>query len=234
MIRIILFFVMIFSSAILLSSCSSTSKNSPFSILTASSGPIKNSHIPFPLYLTDKIESKFEVEKKTTTNNVFIVHTGHILKANATKSQNEEVLASLIGKGIDVVNLTIEDFIIADSQGISFEKYPQQFLNSSVVDLSEDNFIKKININPYIIHNGIALLGLSDKKIGDNLSMEKFLVSDYVLAILRARKSALADPTFSNKQNTPLRSFVIIHTIGSDINEVLERLPSNFINSLAN
>ena len=219
-------------SMLFLASCSSAPTRNSVSIATASSGLVKNNSIPFPLYLTDKIESKFEVEKKTA-NNVFIVHTGHILVASATKAQNEETLASLVGKGVDVVNLTIEDFIIADSQGISFEKYPQQFLNSSVVDLNEDNFIKKANINPYIIHDGVALIGLSDKKMDKKLSMEKFLVSDYVLALLRAKKAALKDTSVENNQDNPLRSFVIIHTIGSEINEVMERLPSNFINSLA-
>ena len=229
MIRNTLFLLV--ASVLLLASCSSAPKRNSVSIATASTGLVKNNSIPFPLYLTDKIESRFEVEKKTAAN-VFIVHTGHVLVASATKSQNEATLNSLLGKGIDVVNLTIEDFIIADSQDISFEKYPQQFLNSSVVDLNEDNFIKKSNINPYIIHEGVALLGLSDKKMAKNLSMEKFLVSDYVLAVLRARKSALKDPAVDNQVN-PLRSFVIVHTLGSDINEVMERLPSNFINSLA-
>jgi hypothetical protein len=225
-------FLMAMATMLLLASCSSTPKKNSVSIATASSGLVKNNSIPFPLYLTDKIESRFEVEKKTA-NNVFIVHTGHILSASATKAQNEETLSSLVGKGVDVVNLTIEDFIIADSQDISFEKYPQQFLNSSVVDLNEDNFIKKSNINPYIIHDGVALLGLSDKRMDKKLSMEKFLVSDYVLAVLRARKSALKDPSVENNPENPLRSFVIVHTIGSDINDVMERLPPNFINSLA-
>lgn len=216
-----------------LASCSSTPKTGPVSLAMASSGVVKNNNLTFPLYLTDKIESRFEVEKKTASN-VVIVHTGHILKATATKAQNEEILNSLMGKGIDVVNLSIEDFIIADAQEISFEKYPQQFLNSSVVDLNEDNFIKKSNINPYIIYEGITLLGLSDKKIDQKFSMEKFLVSDYALAILRARKSALKDPLAQKNKEAPPQSFIIIHTIGSEINEVMERLPSNFINSLAN
>lgn len=225
--------VLFMAGMTLLASCSSTPEKKSISIATASSGLVKNSSIAFPLYLTDKIESRYDVEKKTA-NNVFIVHTGHILKASATKTQNEETLSSLAGKGVDVVNLTIEDFIIADSQDISFEKYPQSFLNSSVVDLNEDNFIKKSNINPYIIHDGVALIGLSDKKIDKNLSMEKFLVSDYVLAVLRAKKAALKEYSVEKNKENPLRSFVIVHTLGSDINEVMERLPSNFINSLAN
>ena len=214
-------------------SCSSAPKRDTISMVMASSGLVENNSIPFPLYLTDKIESRFEIEKKTA-NNVFIVYTGHILKADSSKAKNEEILASLINTGIDVINLTIEDFIIADSQGISFEKYPQQFLNSSVVDLNEDNFVNKININPFIIHDNVALIGLSDKKLDKNLSLEKFLVSDYALAILRAKKAVLENRRVQKDKDNFLNSFVIIHTIGSDINEVMERLPSNFINSLAN
>lgn len=223
--------LLLLASLLLFTSCSSSQKRNSVSISTASTGLVKNYNISFPLYLTDKIESRSDVAAKTS-DNVFIVHTGHILKVNATKEQNETTLQSLLGKGVDVVNLTIEDFIIAESQDISFEKYPQQFLNSSVVDLNEDNFIKKSNITPYVIHEGVALIGLSDKKIDKKLSMEKFLVSDYVLAVLRARKSALKDASETNPAG-PLRSFVIVHTIGAGINEVMERLPPNFINSLA-
>ncbi|MEA9355177.1 hypothetical protein SHI21_03150 [Bacteriovorax sp. PP10] len=226
------FSLLLLASLVMLASCSSAQKRNSVSISTASSGLVKNHDLTFPLYLTDKIESRSEVAAKIS-DNVFIVHTGHILKANATKEQNEATLQSLLGKGVDVVNLTIEDFIIADSQDISFDKYPQQFLNSSVVDLNEDNFIKKANINPYIIHEGVALIGLSDKKIDKKFSMDKFLVSDYVLAVLRARKSALKDASVDANPASPLRSFVIVHTIGADINEVMERLPPNFINSLA-
>lgn len=227
------FSLLLVASLALLVSCSSNQKRSSVSISTASSGIVKNHDIAFPLYLTDKIETKTEVMAKTSPD-VFIVHTGHILKADATKAQNEATLLSLTGKEIDVVNLTIEDFTIADTQGISFDKYPQQFLNSSVVDLNEDNFVKKANINPYIIHEGVALIGLSDKKMDKKLSMDKFLVSDYVLAVLRARKAALKDTSLDANPASPLRSFVIVHTIGSDINDVMERLPPNFINSLAN
>lgn len=225
--------LLLLASLVLFTSCSSNKKRNSVSISTASSGLVKNSDISFPLYLTDKIEKKSDIEAKTNSN-VFIVHTGHILAASATKAQNEATLESLTGKGVDVVNLTMEDFIIADAQDISFEKYPQQFLNSSVVDLNEDNFIKKANVNPYIIHEGVALIGLSDKKLDKKLSMDKFLVSDYVLAVLRARKSALKDASVDANPASPLRSFVIVHTIGADINEVMERLPPNFINSLAN
>ncbi len=216
---------------LVVASCSSSQKKNSVSISSASTGVIKNHSVPFPLYLTNKIEAREAIVDKTNEN-VFIVHTGHLLKANASKAQNMAVLESLTGKGIDIVNLSIEDFIIADQQEISFEKYPQKFLNSSVVDLNEDNIIAKSNITPYVIHDGVALIGLSDKNIDKLLSMDKFLVSDYVLAILRARKAALKDPAATNPER-PLTSFVIVHTMGSDINEVMERLPPNFINSLA-
>jgi hypothetical protein len=215
---------------IFLTACSSSQKKNTISIATASSGVLKNHNLDFPLYLTDKIESR-EVIEDRISKDVFVVHTGHLFKANATKQQNEEILEAFTGKGIDVVSLSIEDFIIADQQEISFEKFPQFFLNSTVVDLNEDSIIKRKNIAPYIIHNGVAIIGLSDKNIDKLLTMDKFLVSDYVLAILKAKKAALKDPSV-DVQN-PLNSFVIVHTIGSEINEVMERLPPNFINSLA-
>lgn len=224
-------FAVFFILTFLLVSCSSSKKQNSVSISTATSGIVKSHSLDFPLYLTDKIESKEEIAKKTS-DEVYIVHTGHLLKANASKAQNEAVLESLNGKGIDVVSLSIEDFIIADQQEISLEKYPQKFLNSSVVDLNEDNIITKSNIVPYVIHNGVAIIGLSDKNIDKLISMDKFMVSDYVLAVLRARKAAVKESTTQASPATPLHAFVIVHTMGAEINEVMERLPPNFINSL--
>jgi hypothetical protein len=104
------------------------------------------------------------------------------------------------------------------------------FLNSSVMDLNEDNFIEKKNIVPFFIYNNVAFVGLSDKKVDPLLSVDKFLVSDYVMAVLRAKKSAVGAKGSSSNP----KSFVIVHTIGPEIIEVMERLPTNFINSLAN
>lgn len=215
-----------------IASCSSAKKDT-ISITPASAGVVKNNVMPFTLYLTDKIESRTDVEKKTNSN-VFIVHTGHLLKANLSKKENEATLESLAGKGIDAINLSIEDFIIADSQEISFEKYPHRFLNSSVVDLNEDNIIAKPNITPYVIHQGVGIIGLSDRNIDKLLNGEKYLVSDYVMAVLRARKAALKEATQKPDEDHPLQSFVLVHTMSADeIQAVLERLPPNFINSLA-
>lgn len=213
-------------------SCSSSQKKNSVSISGASNGLIKNSSMGFPLYLTATNESRNDIVLKTSPD-VFIIHTGHILKIGQTKEQNMAALEALTGKGIDVVNLSIEDFIIADQQGIQFEKYPQRFLNSSVVDLNEDNIVTRANITPYIIHDGVALIGISDNNLDKLLTMDKFLVSDYVLAVLRARKLALKDTAANPTPEKPLSAFVIVHTIGSEINEVMERLPPNFINSLA-
>ena len=47
-----------------------------------------------------------------------------------------------------------------------------------------------------------------------------------------ARKAAFKDTTAAADPEKPLHSFVIVHTMGADINEVMERLPPNFINSL--
>ncbi len=214
-------------------SCSSSKKDNSISITSASNGVVKNNVMPFTLYLTDKIETRSDVEKKTNSN-VFIIHTGHLLKANLAKKENEAILESLQDKGINAVNLSIEDFIIADSQEISFEKYPQHFLNSSVVDLNEDNIISKPNITPYVVNQGVSIIGLSDRNIDKLLNGERFLVSDYVLAILRARKAAHKESSLSSGNEFPLQSFVLVHTMSAEeIHEVLERLPPSFINSLA-
>lgn len=217
----------------LFASCSSNKKDTSVSITPATVGVVQNNIIPFTLYLTDKIESRTDIERKTNSN-VFIVHTGHFLKAKASKEENMATLASFEGKGINAINLTMEDFVIADKQEISFDKYPYKFLNSSVVDLNEDNIIAKMNISPYVIHQGVAIIGLSDKRLDKKLTAEKFLVSDYVLAILRARKAALKESLANPDPEFPLKSFVLVHTMKEDeMRGVLERLPPNFINSLA-
>lgn len=215
-----------------LTACSSNKNRSTISVTSATSGLVKNGTLPFPIFLTDKIIAKKDIIKETS-DDVFVIHTGHILNPKAKKSENEKILESLSDKNIDLVSLSLEDFIIANAQDISFEKYPQKFLNSSVVDLNEDNIISKKNISAYFIIDGVAFIGLSDKKYDKSLSLEKFLVSDYVLAILRAKKAALKDPEAHENSDHPLQSFVLIHTIKDEINEIMDRLPPNFINSLA-
>lgn len=195
-------------------------------------GLFKNDSLKFPLYLADKIESKEQIQKSYGSN-VFIVHRGHLLKASATKEENEAVLKSLEGKGIDVVNLSMEDFIISDQQQISLENYSQFFLNSSVVNLNEDNVVAKPNISSFVIYEGVAFIGLSDQVVDTNLVTEKFLISDYVLAILRAKKAALKHNSLRKSTQPKIQSFVIVHSRGSEINEIIERLPPNFLNSLA-
>lgn len=211
-------------------SCSTSEQSSNgIPISTVSEGVVKKPEMDFPLYLTNKIEDRAEVVAKTSTE-VFIVHTGHLLNPLFTKEQNEETLTSLKDKGIDLVNLTLEDFIVANNQGINLENYPQKFLNSSVMDLQVDNFITLKNVSPFFAHGNVVFVGISDKVVDPSLTLDKFMVSDYVLSVLRARKMALGgkNPIFSPK------AFVIVHNIGSEINEVMDRLPSNFINSLAN
>lgn len=232
------FFVIYLGLFFSLVSCSSnSSKNlevpiASLSITIASdAGIFKNDSLKFPLYLTDKIESKEQIQA-TYGSNVFIIHRGHILKATATKEDNEAVLKSLEGKGINAVNLSMEDFIIADQQQISLENYSQFFLNSSVVNLNEDNIVTKPNISSFIIYEGVAFIGLSDQVVDKNLVTEKFLISDYVLAILRAKKAVLKNNSLKRVSQPKIQSFVIVHTKGSEINEIIERLPPNFLNSL--
>ncbi|MGZ3787488.1 MAG: hypothetical protein ACXVLQ_03145 [Bacteriovorax sp.] len=212
---------------ITLFSCSHTKTQNAVSIASATTGLMKNHIAPFPVYLTDTLEDRSALEKKYTSG-LYIIHTGHILKPNLSKDENEKTLSSLKGLGINLVNLTLEDFVIAESQGINFENYDVTFLNSSVIDLNLDSLATGKNIVPYDAHEGIAFIGLSDSKLDKKLSKEKYLISDYVLSILKVKKEALkaASPA-------PVNSFIIVHTLGPEINEVMGRLPPSFINSLA-
>jgi hypothetical protein len=214
------------SLMILLSACSSKSQKNTVSISTASVGVAKNSQIHFPLVLVDRIENK-SLHLEKLGEDVLVIHTGHFLKATASKDENVKILNQIIEAKIDYVNLAIEDFIIADQLGIDLEAYNIKFLNSSVVNLNEDNIIEKTNIKPFYFHDDVTIMGLSDKNIDKLLSLDKYIVSDHVLALIRARKLA-------SKQQTSPSNIVIIHTmLPAEINEVMDRLPPNFINSLA-
>ena len=218
-------FILLISILIFLSSCSYLSQKKPVSISTASMGVIKNSHIHFPIVLVDRIETK-HLNSEKYGRDVVIVHTGHFFKANVTKEENLKILNQMIESKIDYVNLAIEDFIIAEQLSIDLEAYDIKFINTTVVDLNEDNIIEKKNIKPFYVHEDILLMGLSDKNVDKLLLLDKYIVSDYVLALMRARKMAF-------KLQSSTSNILIIHTMHSDeINEILDRLPPNFINSL--
>lgn len=218
-------FTLFLFTLFLFSSCASKNKKRPIAISTASSGVISNYSLDFPLYLTNQLEARESVVAKTS-DKVFIVHTGHILNPTASKAENEATLESLKDKKIDVVNLSLEDFVVADEQNILFEKYPQTFLNSSVLNLNDNAIIMGTNMTSYIVHGDVILVGLSDKKEKKGTPALKFLVDDYVISILKARKLA-----YTNEKK--LHSMVIIHNLDSEINEIMERLPPNFFTSLA-
>lgn len=214
---------------LLITSCAHKRTTSGVAITTASSGLMKNHSAGFPVYLTDQIENRADLVKKYT-DDIYMVHTGHILKASLSKAENEKILESLSSSGFNLVNLTLEDFIIADAQKINLETYDKiLFINSSVIDLNLDALATASNITTFAIHEGAAFIGLSDERFDKQLSKEKYIISDYVLSILKVKREAL-------KLAPPgaLRTFIIVHTLGSEINDVMVRLPPSFINSLAN
>lgn len=214
---------------LLFTSCSHQKPSNNVSFITASNGLMKNKIAPFPIYLTDKLENRGDLEKKYS-NDIFIVHTGHILKPDLSKEENEKQLKALSECGFNLVNLTLEDFIIADNQGIHFEDFDNiSFINSSVIDLNLDSLASAKNISSSLVLDEVAFIGLSDTKLNKKLSKEKFIISDYVLSILKVKKAALKMPPTQS-----IKSFIIIHNLGSEINDVMVRLPPTFINSLAN
>ena len=212
-------------------SCSHQPARTGISIEASTIGLVKNHLAPFPIYLTDAPVNRKELEKKYSTD-VYIIHTGHVLKPDLTKAENEKNLENLSTLGMNLVNLTLEDFVIAETQGIHFDNYNLQFLNSSVIDLSLDSLATAKNINGYQPFGTIAFIGLSDKNLNKKLSQDnaksKYMVADYVLSILKVKKTAL-----KNSNTGPFSSFIIIQTIGAEINDVMARLPPTFTNSLA-
>lgn len=225
------FITLLFLVILLTFSCSHQQSDTGIPIIASSTGLMKNHLAPFPIYLTDSLINRAELEKKYSSD-IFIIHTGHILKPTVSKADNEKLLETLSSSGINLVNLTLEDFVVAESQGINFENYNQAFLNSSVINLNLDSLASAKNITPYEMHGGMTFIGLSDgnldKQLAEESSKERYIINDYVLSILKVKKTAL-------KNTTPptINSFIIIHTLGNEINEVMARLPPNFINSLA-
>lgn len=216
---------------LLLTSCSHRPAEQGVSYIASTSGLMKNSSAPFPVYLTDTLVSRSEIEKKNPSD-VFIIHTGHILKPNLSKVENEKTLESLSSMGINLINLTLEDFIIADAEGINLESYNQTFLNSSVIDLNTDALVTGKNIVSYDPHEEIAFVGLSDNKFDSKFSKERFIISDHVLSILKVKRAALY-PDSKTSSTSKIHSFILVHSLGNEINEVMTRLPPSFINSLA-
>ena len=221
--RLLIYFIL----SLIFVSCGHSPVLNNVSYSVASSGILKNTRASFPILLTDIVQPRVEFEIKYSTKELFIIHTGHLLNATLKKEENESRLKSLEGKGIDLVNLTLEDFIVADHQGIHFEDYSQMFINSTVIDLNTDELATAKNILPYDVHEGMAFIGLSDNRLDKNLTKEKYIINDYVLSILKIKKIALKATAIK-----PITSFIIIQTLGSEIDEVMERLPPSFINSM--
>jgi len=215
--------------ASLFTSCAHKKMSTGVSITTASRGLMKNHIADFPIYLTDKVENRNDLEKKYSSD-IFIVHTGHLLRPNLNKIENEKNLQALVDQGYNLVNLTLEDFVVAGAQGINFENFESlAFLNSSVIDLNLDDLATGKNISPFIVYDGLAFIGLSDAKLAKNLTPEKYIISDYVLSILKVKKAALKTDSADT-----LKSFILVHTLENEIKDVMVRLPPSFINSLAN
>lgn len=156
-----------------------------------------------------------------------IIHSGHFLNAQISKERNEELLRTMEKKNYSLVNLTLDDLLIARSKGIELDKFQKLvFLNSSIVDLEKDALLSGSNIVPYYILNGVCFIGLSDSNFDPKLHSEHFLINDYVLSILKVKHET--------KNENP-KSFVIIHKLGrKEFNLITERLPEDFRALLTN
>lgn len=201
-------------------SCSHEYKRSTVTITPTNLGIVKNPAISIPLYFT------LDANDTNAPADSLKIHLGHFLKAHLTKDQNTSILKNLEDKNFHLINLSLEDIAIAEAQGIKFSAFKKLiFLNSSVTDLNKDDLYTDVNIVPYYNYEDAILIGLSDFEIDKKVLSSRFIFNDYVYSILRIKKLTKAKN---------YKSYIIIHHIGDKINEVMDRLPPTFINSLAN
>jgi hypothetical protein len=148
------------------------------------------------------------------------------LDAKLSKDANEEILTTLENKNYSLINLTLNDLLIAQSQGINLEKFGKLiFLNSSIFDLEKDGLVAGSNIVPYYVLNGICFIGLSDSTLDSKIPSGHFIINDYVLSLLKIKQQ-------SEKENPS--SFVVIHKLGKEFESISERLPAEFRALLTN
>ena len=220
----------------ILVSCSST--QTPMAPITpAANGLMTGKNLSFPLLLTKEIKTKEEIIKETS-DDVFIIYIGHLLDASKSKKENEKKLKELEKNDYDLVNLNIEDILIAEIQGLSFDHYKLSFLNSSVIDIKKDNLFRTKRVVPFVMYRDTVFVGLSDNQTTDSLLnndlTNSFIVNDYVLSILQARKLAMNDlknlnKKLGKKEQKNIKSFVIVHDLGTNMTEVMDRLPPHFL-----
>lgn len=200
--------------------CSHQAKKKSISISSPEKGFYKNANISIPVYITNKIENENKGEK------ILKVHQGHFLSLKNQKEQNVALLKALEEANFHLVNLSLEDIAIAEFQNIKFEDFKKLiFLNSTVIDTARDDLYGKSNVVPYFIFEDVVFIGLSDNEMSSTINKDRFLISDYVLSILKMKK-VMKEKNF--------KSYILIHHLGSEINDIINRLPPTFSDSLAN
>jgi hypothetical protein len=205
---------------VVLTSCSHESNRSTVTISSATKGLIKNVAISAPLYITNSLD------EKDIPSDALKIHQGHFLSVKNTKDQNVSILKKLEEDKFHLVNLSLEDIAILESQEIKLTDFKKLiFLNSTISDVTRDDLYANTNVLPYYIFEDAVFIGLSDHVVDKKLNTSRFLFNDYVFSILKIKK-VTKDKTF--------KSYIIIHNLGSEINEIMDRLPPTFINSLAN
>ena len=204
----------------ILVSCSHEQGKNTVSITSGTKGIVKYPNMENSIYLTSDAFDKESPEKAIK------IHQGHFLSNKNSKAQNEAALNSMEVNNFHIVNLTLEDIAIAEKQEIKFEDYKKLiFLNSSINDLSKDDLYAKQNVVPYYIFANVVFIGLSDKVADKSIDTNRFLINDYVFSVLKVRKIT-RDKNF--------KTYILIHNLGKEINDIMDRLPPTFINSLAN
>jgi hypothetical protein len=204
---------------LLLSSCSHQTKTGTISISTSSIGLVKNQYLSNPIYINSNLDDQ------KVPQDALRIHPGHFLSIKNTKIENEKILSMLEQLNFHLVNLSLEDIAVAETQEIKFEKYKKLiFINSTVLDTSMDDLYKKTNVLPYYAMEEVVFIGLSDNQYIKPLNTNRFLINDNVYSVLKIKKQT---------REKKYKSYILIHHLGNEITDIMNRLPPTFIDSLA-
>jgi hypothetical protein len=87
-----------------------------------------------------------------------------------------------------------------------------------------DDLYKKTNVLPYYAMEEVVFIGLSDNQYIKPLNTNRFLINDNVYSVLKIKKQT---------REKKYKSYILIHHLGNEITDIMNRLPPTFIDSLA-
>lgn len=210
-------------------SCSSSTPVSNFEKSSESVAIYTGDAIDFPVRILHTGTLSDQIKDKDT----LVVYNDRIFSKDKSAQENTKAFQAIEASSAHYVILTVDDLAIIENQNLNFDKSKVKFINTGIYSSHNDQVLKNKFIVPYIVHKDVVVLGLTKETPALQDENSDFYVADYALALLQTK--AEVDKVFSknkNKKNEKVKSksFLIIHDLGSGIDEIVERLPKHFIN----